>query len=108
MYACTQLGSFQAAENAMHRLYLTRQPMNDSMLPTTTFLSADSPANDSPESQENSFRLLEFSAAPSVSDSQDTTYTPGILGDSEALYGSAGRSGIKMGSRGSTSHRLKQ
>ncbi|KEP49790.1 60S ribosomal protein l3 [Rhizoctonia solani 123E] len=97
-----KMAEYRAAENAMHRLYLTRQPMTDSMLPTTTFLSADLPAN-GPGSQENTFRLLDFSAAPSASDSQDSSYTPGILGDSEALYGSAGRSGIKMRSRGSTS-----
>ncbi|KAH7341977.1 ribonuclease III domain-containing protein [Rhizoctonia solani] len=102
------MAEYRAAENAMHRLYLTRQPVTDSMLPTTTFPSADLPAENSPDSQENPeypFRLLELSAAPSTSDSRGSYYTPGVLGDSEALYGSAGRSGIKMGSRGSTSHR---
>ncbi|KDN50692.1 hypothetical protein RSAG8_01190, partial [Rhizoctonia solani AG-8 WAC10335] len=103
-----KMAEYRAAENAMHRLYLTRQPMSDSMLPTTTFLSTNPPTNDSPGSQEipdYPFRLLELSAAPSASNSHDSRYTPGILGDSEALYGSAGRSGIKMGSRGSNSHR---
>ncbi|CAE6519331.1 unnamed protein product [Rhizoctonia solani] len=93
-----KMAEYRAAEDAMHRLYLTRQPLTDSMLPTTTFLSADSPAEDASGSQgkpEYPFRLLEISAAPSASDSRGSIYTPGILGDSEALYGSADRSGIK-------------
>ncbi|CUA75925.1 54S ribosomal protein L3, mitochondrial [Rhizoctonia solani] len=100
-----KMAEYRAAEDAMHRLYLTRQPVSNSMLPTTTFLGADLTAAASPESRENPFKLLEFSAAPSASDTHASKYTPGILGDSEALYGSAGRSGIKMGSRGSTSDR---
>ncbi|CAE7204451.1 unnamed protein product [Rhizoctonia solani] len=100
-----KMAEYRAAEDAMHRLYLTRQPLTDSILPTTTFRSVGPSASDLPESRENlqhPFRLLEYSAAPSASDSHDSEYTPGILGDSEALYGSAGRSGIKLGSRSAT------
>jgi large subunit ribosomal protein L44 len=94
----------QAAENAMHRLYLTRQPVTDSMLPTITFpsnlLVEDKPA--SQEKPDHHFKLLEASAGSSGSGSNGSTYTPGLLGDSEALYGSAGRSGTKASNRGST------
>ncbi|GAB1521737.1 54S ribosomal protein L3 mitochondrial [Rhizoctonia solani] len=96
------MAEYRAAENAMHRLYLTRQPVTDSMLPTTTFpssLPVDDPTT-SQEKPEHQFKLLELSASSSGLGSNDSKYTPGLLGDSEARYGSAGRSGIKVGSRG--------
>ncbi|KAF8717763.1 Ribonuclease III, partial [Rhizoctonia solani] len=91
------MAEYRAAENAMHRLYLTRQPVTDSMLPTTTFpssLPVDDPTT-SQEKPEHQFKLLELSASSSGLGSNDSKYTPGLLGDSEARYGSAGRSGIK-------------
>ncbi|ELU40162.1 60S ribosomal protein L3 [Rhizoctonia solani AG-1 IA] len=96
------MAEYRAAENAMHRLYLTRQPVTNSMLPTTTFpssLPVDDPTT-SQEKPEHQFKLLELSASSSGLGSNDSKYTPGLLGDSEARYGSAGRSGIKVGSRG--------
>ncbi|KAG8716406.1 hypothetical protein FRC11_013389 [Ceratobasidium sp. 423] len=62
-----KIAEYRAAEDAMHRLYLTRQPLTDSMLPTTTFLGAGplAEASESQENQEHPFRLLELSAAPS-------------------------------------------
>lgn len=62
----------QAAEDSLHRLYLTRTPSDLLQLPSSTF-----------DPQGNIYK-----AGP-VAD-----YTPGVLGEAEILYASSGRSGI--------------
>ncbi|KAB5594882.1 60S ribosomal protein l3 [Ceratobasidium theobromae] len=92
-----KMAEYRAAENAMHRLYLTRQPVVDSMLPTAAFpSSSDPPVTAAQSIPKSSFDLLELSASLSCASTQSSNYTPGILGESEALYGSAGRTGSRM------------
>jgi hypothetical protein len=43
-----------------------------------------------------SFELLELTALPPGTGARDSEYTPGILGESEPLYGSAGRTRLRM------------
>ena len=62
----------QAAEDSLHRLYLTRTPSDLLQLPSSTF-----------DPQGNIYK-----PGP-VAD-----YTPGVLGEAEVLYASSGRSGI--------------
>lgn len=96
-----QMAEYRAAEDAMHRLYLTRQPATDSMLPTTAFtaLNSSTPVESSAaqKSSKSSFGLLELSASLPGTDTNEPQYSPGILGESEALYGSAGRTGLRAG-----------
>ena len=61
----------QAAEDALHRLYLTRTPPELVRLPTLTF----------PEIDGDIFTVGE-----------EAVYTPGDLGTTEVRLGSAGRS----------------
>lgn len=61
----------QAAEDSLHRLYLTRQPSHLVQLPTSTF----------PAGQGNIFEL----------DGPGGAYEPTTISDAEVLYGSAGR-----------------
>jgi large subunit ribosomal protein L44 len=63
----------QAAEDALHRLYLTKTPPEMVRLPTTTF----------PEVDGNIFTKGE-----------EIGYRPGEIGTTEVQLGSAGRSGI--------------
>jgi hypothetical protein len=60
----------QAAEDALHRLYLTRTPPELVRLPTMTFPDLDG---------------------------EEAVYTPGDLGTTEVRLGSAGRSWIVNG-----------
>lgn len=65
----------QAAEDSLLRLYLTRQPPHMVQLPTSTF----------PDALGNVFEAK----------GTETSYSPVSLGDSEVLYGSAGRTGVR-------------
>ncbi|KAI6145177.1 ribonuclease III domain-containing protein [Pisolithus tinctorius] len=67
-----KMAEYRAAEDALHRLYLTRTPAHRLTLPSSTF-----------GEDANIYNLT--NPAP---------YTPGELGESEALYASSGRSGI--------------
>ena len=58
------------------RLYLTRQPPHLLQLPTSTF----------PDARGNVFDAL----------GAEGSYSPTLLGDSEVLYGSAGRAGTRV------------
>lgn len=62
----------QAAEDSLHRLYLTRTPSDLLQLPSSTF-----------DPQGNIYK-----SGPVVD------YSPGVLGEAEILYASSGRSGI--------------
>ena len=66
----------QAAEDSLLRLYLTRQPPHLVQLPTSTFPDAKG-------------SILDL-------DGPEGSYSPVSLGDSEVLYGSAGRAGIRV------------
>ena len=76
----------QAAEDALHRLYLTRTPPHLLRLPTSTF-----PAP--PERAEDPLARADVFVAPAHA---EAPYVPGELGESEVPTGSAGRSAIKM------------
>jgi len=67
------MAEFRAAEDALHRLYLTRTPPNQLQLPSQTF------ADDV------------FAGLGSLGSS---SYAPGELGHAEVNYGSSGRSSI--------------
>ncbi|KAF8449024.1 ribonuclease III domain-containing protein [Boletus edulis BED1] len=67
-----KMAEYRAAEDSLHRLYLTRTPPDLLQLPSSTF-----------DLQGNIYK-----SGP-VAD-----YTPGILGEAEILYASSGRSGI--------------
>jgi large subunit ribosomal protein L44 len=73
-------GPFQAAEDSLHRLYLTRQPPELVSLPTTTFPST----------------------ARSVLDGKDQSegYVPGAIGESEVNYGWSSKGGRAVGGKG--------
>lgn len=64
----------QAAEDALHRLYLTRQPSHLIQLPTSTF----------PEGTGSIFEVQGMGAS----------YSPGEFSDVETLYGSSDRTGM--------------
>ncbi|EJF64243.1 60S ribosomal protein L3 [Dichomitus squalens LYAD-421 SS1] len=70
-----KMAEYRAAEDSLLRLYLTRQPPHLLQLPTSTF--PDAPGN-----------VFEATGAESA-------YSPVSLGDSEVLYGSAGRAGVR-------------
>lgn len=70
----------QAAEDALHRLYLTRTPSEHTQLPTSTFLGND---------------------IFSMESESEGEYTPGILGEAEVTYGISGRSGVVLPGSGS-------
>ncbi|KAG6381624.1 hypothetical protein JVT61DRAFT_223 [Boletus reticuloceps] len=67
-----KMAEYRAAEDSLHRLYLTRTPPDLLQLPSSTFDLQGSIYKSGP-----------------VAD-----YTPGILGEAEILYASSGRSGI--------------
>ncbi|QRV89506.1 ribonuclease III [Ceratobasidium sp. AG-Ba] len=88
-----KMAEFRAAEDAMHRLYLTRQPSSEFKLPSAAFPSIRDPsvADALAREQERDapFKLLALSSLGGG----ESPHTPGLLGDSEMQYGSAGRSG---------------
>jgi len=63
----------QAAEDSLHRLYLTRTPDHLLQVPSSTF----------PLKQGNVYQA-----------GTETPYTPGVLGEAEILYASSGHSNI--------------
>ncbi|ETW78978.1 hypothetical protein HETIRDRAFT_453510 [Heterobasidion irregulare TC 32-1] len=81
-----QMAEFRAAEDALHRLYLTRTPPHLLRLPTSTFPAPSEDAED-PLAHADVFAAPAHAEAP---------YVPGELGESEVPTGSAGRSAIKM------------
>lgn len=72
----TAILSEQAAEDSLLRLYLTRRPPHHVQLPTSTFPDAIGDVYTASGSGE--------------------TYVPGEMSDSEVLYGSAGRTGMRL------------
>ncbi|EPS94577.1 hypothetical protein FOMPIDRAFT_1153101 [Fomitopsis schrenkii] len=74
-----KMAEFRAAEDSLHRLYLTRQPPHLVQLPTSTF----------PAGQGNIFEL----------DGPEGSYEPSVISDAEVLYGSAGRTGTQTPGR---------
>jgi large subunit ribosomal protein L44 len=70
--------TFQAAEDSLHRLYLTRTPVDQVRLPTSTFSSQTGDVFTQVESRDNE------------------SYVPGELGYMEVAYGSSGRSSLKL------------
>ncbi|KAI0328663.1 60S ribosomal protein L3 [Cubamyces sp. BRFM 1775] len=71
-----KMAEYRAAEDSLLRLYLTRQPPHLVQLPTSTFPDAKG-------------SILEL-------DGPEGAYSPVSMGDSEVLYGSAGRAGIRV------------
>ncbi|KAF9245226.1 ribonuclease III domain-containing protein [Melanogaster broomeanus] len=67
-----KMAEYRAAEDALHRLYLTRTPSHLLQLPSSTFGTQGDIYNPGPA----------------------VDYTPGALGEAEILYASSGRSGI--------------
>ncbi|KAF8582796.1 60S ribosomal protein L3, partial [Ramaria rubella] len=67
-----RMAEYRAAEDSLHRLYLTRQPPELVSLPTTAFPSAPS--------------VFDGNARPGA-------YVPGPIGESEVNYGWSGKSG---------------
>lgn len=63
----------QAAEDSLHRLYLTRTPDHLLQVPSSTF----------PLKQSNVYKA-----------GMEIPYTPGVLGEAEILYASSGRSNV--------------
>ncbi|KAI0693201.1 60S ribosomal protein L3 [Cerioporus squamosus] len=71
-----KMAEFRAAEDSLLKLYLTRQPPHLLQLPTSTF----------PDAPGNVFDAVGAEGA----------YSPTSLGDSEVLYGSTGRAGVRV------------
>ncbi|KAG9088562.1 hypothetical protein FRC06_001973 [Ceratobasidium sp. 370] len=92
-----KMAEHRAAEDAMHRLYLTRQPSSDFKLPTAAFPPTSDPSVAETlareDENESPFKLLALSSLSSGPEMVGPEHSPGILGDSEMLYGSAGRTG---------------
>jgi len=81
-----KMAEYRAAEDALHRLYLTRTPSDLLKLPSSTF-----------DPQGNIYK----SGPPA-------DYTPGVLGETEVLYASSGRSGIVAPKRPSIEELARQ
>ncbi|OSX64293.1 hypothetical protein POSPLADRAFT_1136809 [Postia placenta MAD-698-R-SB12] len=77
-----KMAEFRAAEDSLHRLYLTRQPPHLLQLPTSTFANGQGSVFDA--------------RGPQV------PYIAGEMGDSEILHGSAGRTGARVPGHRST------
>ncbi|OCH93650.1 ribonuclease III [Obba rivulosa] len=77
-----KMAEYRAAEDSLLRLYLTRQPPELVQLPTSTF----------PEGKGNVFETQ----------GPQATYTPVEISDSEVLYGSSGRTGVRSPGRRSS------
>ncbi|KAI0352311.1 ribonuclease III [Trametes cingulata] len=71
-----KMAEYRAAEDSLLRLYLTRQPPHLLQLPTSTF----------PAGQGSIYSA----------EGPESAYAPVPMGDSEVLYGSAGRAGIRV------------
>ncbi|KAI9064053.1 ribonuclease III [Trametes sanguinea] len=71
-----KMAEYRAAEDALLRLYLTRQPPHLVQVPTSTF--PDAPGS-----------IYE-------AEGPEGSYSPVSMGDSEVLYGSAGRAGTRV------------
>lgn len=88
-----KMAEFRAAEDAMHRLYLTQQPSSEFKLPSAAFPSVRDPSIADvlarEEDRDVPFKLLALSSV----EAGESVHEPGLLGDSEAQYGSATRSG---------------
>ncbi|KZT43095.1 ribonuclease III [Sistotremastrum suecicum HHB10207 ss-3] len=69
-----KMAEYRAAEDALHRLYLTRQPPHLLQVPSSTFLASG----------------LDIFGLP-----EEAEYVPGAIGETEVLYGSAGKSGVR-------------
>lgn len=82
----------------MHRIFLTRQPSEHFTLPTTAFPSSEdlsiAKALAQEQDSEHPYGLLALSSLPSDIGARDSQHSPGILGEAEVLYGSAGRTGM--------------
>jgi len=78
---------FQAAEDALQRLYLTRTPLDQLQLPSQTFTG---------------------DVFAGLSSLKGSPYTPGELGHAEVNYGSAGRSSIINPSNRTLSEELEE
>ncbi|KAH8093806.1 60S ribosomal protein L3 [Cristinia sonorae] len=72
-----KMAEFRAAEDSLLRLYLTRQPPHLVQLPSSTFSSGVGDI---------------FTAKGNAVGS----YTPGTMADSEVLYGSSGKTGLRV------------
>ncbi|KAH9945711.1 60S ribosomal protein L3 [Amylocystis lapponica] len=83
-----KMAEFRAAEDSLLRLYLTRQPPHLVQLPTSTF----------PGGLGNIFEAQGSEAA----------YVPGEIGDTEVLYGSSGRTGVRAPGRRSTEEDVEE
>jgi large subunit ribosomal protein L44 len=68
-----RMAEYRAAEDSLHRLYLTRHPLTSSEYPSSTFDGAEN----------NIYQPLDM----------DNTYNPAPIGYPEVLLGSAGRTG---------------
>lgn len=68
-----KMAEYRAAEDSLHRLYLTRTPDHLLQVASSTF----------PSKQGNIYKT-----------GSETPYTPGMLGEAEILYASSGRSNI--------------
>jgi large subunit ribosomal protein L44 len=73
-----KMAEYRAAEDALHRLYLTQTPSHALRLPSTTL----------PDPR-GVFEGVEQHLGLSME------YTPGELGEAEVLFGSSGRSGLR-------------
>lgn len=69
-----KMAEYRAAEDALHRLYLTRQPPHLLQVPSSTFNASG----------------MDIFGLPEEAD-----YVPGAIGETEVLYGSAGKSGTR-------------
>ncbi|KAF7965015.1 hypothetical protein HWV62_1046 [Athelia sp. TMB] len=88
-----RMAEYRAAEDALHRVYLTRTPAHLLTLPSSTF-----PATGSIYSSPSSSPAFTPSAEATIIDVDadsvelaDDGYTPGALGEAEVRYASSGR-----------------
>jgi large subunit ribosomal protein L44 len=79
-----KMAEYRAAEDALHRLYLTRTPAHALALPTSTFPTGAGGLFD-PET-----------LAAMAGGAEAGAYVPPALGEQEVLYASAGRSRIVL------------
>jgi large subunit ribosomal protein L44 len=68
-----KMAEYRAAEDSLHRLYLTRTPDHLLQVPSSTF----------PSKQGSIYKT-----------GLEAPYTPGVLGEAEIMYASSGRSNI--------------
>ncbi|KDQ61779.1 hypothetical protein JAAARDRAFT_172208 [Jaapia argillacea MUCL 33604] len=81
-----KMAEFRAAEDSLHRLYLTRTPSHLLSLPTTTFST----------SRPSMLDAIPASQSVGQGEGGEGVYVPGELGVTEVLYGSSERSGVKV------------